>query len=293
MSDKIYFNTSKKFNLRRSLVNMTTRVHHKVAPRHARKMARKLLLTPVRSQGKNTMPKGMLVDSISSDHGELKTYRLGTGPVWVLNHGWSGSANQFFPLMEYIASKGFTALSYDQPAHGSSGGAYGHIPAFVSGLEAILDSEPEVAGIVAHSMGTASTIECKHAKAQTVPLLLIAPVLDYLENLFGSVRRSGYSMKLFEEVVQEVSSEYHYPIHTIDPYGKLKLRPEPTIIVHDEGDKFTKFSVSEKAASEMERVELVATTGLGHGRIMKSAPVKQSFDALVESAGVTVSSRGE
>lgn len=293
MSDKIYFNTSKKFNLRRSLVNVSTRVHHKVAPRHARKMARKLLLTPVRSQGKNVVPKGMELGVVSSDHGELKTYRLGTGPVWVLNHGWSGSANQFFPLMEHIASQGFTALAYDQPAHGDSGGAYGHIPAFVSGLEAILDSESEVVGIVAHSMGTASTVECKHAKAQSVPLLLIAPVLDYLDNLFGSVRRSGYSMKLFEEVVQEVSSEYHYPIHTIDPYGKLKLRQPPTHIVHDEGDKFTKFDVSKKAASEMERVELVATTGLGHGRVMKSASVMQSFDALVASAGVAVRSRGE
>ena len=42
------------------------------------------------------------------------------------------------------------------PAHGGSDGVYGHIPAFVKGLEAILDTIEDVAGLVGHSMGTAS-----------------------------------------------------------------------------------------------------------------------------------------
>ncbi|OBT13650.1 esterase [Vibrio sp. UCD-FRSSP16_10] len=282
MSDKIYFNTSQKFNLRRSLINAGTRIHHKVAPKHARKVARQLLLTPVRSKPKNAQPAGLIIGTVSSAHGDLTTYTLGEGPIWVLNHGWSGTANQFFPLMEAIAKQGFTAVAYDQPAHGTSGGAYGHIPAFVQGLEAVLESVGEIQGIIAHSMGTASTLECKHEKALGCPLLLIAPVLEYLENLFGSVKRSGYSMKLFEEVVEQVSDEYHYPIHSIDPYSKLKQRANTTIIVHDEADKFTSFEVSERAAQEMDNVTLVATKGLGHGRIMNSDPVKQSFTRLTE-----------
>ncbi len=31
MSEKIYFNTSQKFSLKRSLVNWTTRLHHTLA----------------------------------------------------------------------------------------------------------------------------------------------------------------------------------------------------------------------------------------------------------------------
>lgn len=281
MSDKIYFNTSKRFNFRRSMVNLGTRVHHRVAPRHARKIARNLLMTPVRSQQKNPVPHGMITSSVQSAHGELRTYQLGSGPLWILNHGWSGTANQFFPLMEHIAAQGFTALAYDQPAHGESGGAFGHIPGFVEGLEAILDSVGEVFGIVAHSMGTASTIECRHQKAQQCRLLLIAPVLNYLDNLFGAVQRSGYSMRLFTEVVEEISQEYRYPIHSIDPYAKLAMRVTPTCIVHDKGDRFTRFEDSQKAADEMPLVSLTPTTGLGHGRIMKSDPVRTCFDALV------------
>lgn len=281
MSEKIYFNTSQKFSVKKSLVNITTRLHHTLAPNHAKNTARKLLLTPARTKPKNAEPTGLIKGEVESKEGVLKTYQLGTGPVWVLTHGWSGSASQFYPLMEHIASHGFTALAYDHPGHGQSGGVYGHIPAFVHGLEAILDSVDEVAGLVGHSMGTASSIECHHQKLVDKPFLLIAPVLDYLDNLFGSVARSGYSMRLFNAVVSEVEEQYHYPIQSVDPYNKLKLRSAQTIIVHDQGDKFTKFEVSQKAAQEMENVTLVATQGQGHGRVMKCAEVMESFDKLI------------
>lgn len=283
MSEKIYFNTSGKFSLKRTVVNMSTRLHHTIAPDHAKKTARKLLLTPVRTSPKNEEPVGLIKGELAGREGILKTYQLGEGPVWVLTHGWSGTASQFYPLMEHIASKGFTALAYDHPGHGESDGVYGHIPAFVSGLETVLDSVGEVAGIVGHSMGTASAIECRHAKTQDVPMLLIAPVLEYLDNLFSSIERSGFSMKLFEEVVLEIQDQYHYPLQSVDPYRKLGLRGSKTLIVHDEKDKFTKFSVSEKAAKEMENVTLVATQGQGHGRVMKCQQVTDGFDALVSN----------
>ncbi|WP_162063811.1 alpha/beta hydrolase [Vibrio taketomensis] len=284
MSEKIYFNTSTKFSFKRTLVNLSTRLHHRVAPRHAERTAHKLLLTPVRTKPKNQSPQGIVKGYVESKEGKLTTYSLGSGPVWVLTHGWSGSASQFFPLMEHIASRGYTALAYDHPAHGESEGAFGHIPAFVNGLDAILDSVDDVAGLIGHSMGTASAIECRHAKLVDKPLLLIAPVLDYLDNLFGSVSRSGYSMRLFNAVVDKLQQGYNYPLHSIDPYNKLKLRQSATIIVHDEADKFTKFSVSQRAAQEMENVSLVATQGQGHGRVMKCDQVMSSFDKLVSKS---------
>ncbi|ORT48693.1 esterase [Vibrio sp. qd031] len=283
MSDKIYFNTSNRFNFKKQLINATTRLHHTLAPKHAKKTARKLLLTPVRAKPKNESPKDLQVASVQSQYGALTTYSLGQGPVWVLNHGWSGSASQFFPLMEQIAKSGFTALAYDQPAHGQSDGAYGHIPAFVHGLETILDSVDELAGVVSHSMGAAATLECRHAKMQNVPLLLVAPVLNYLENLFGSVARSGYSIKLFTAVVEEIEAEYSYPLNSIDPQAHLKRRASKTIIVHDENDRFASHSVSEQASQSSNNVELVTTQGKGHGRIMSCQETYDAFARLIHS----------
>ncbi|MCA2442018.1 alpha/beta hydrolase, partial [Vibrio alginolyticus] len=36
MSEKIYFNTSQRFSVKRSLVNISTRLHHTLAPSHAK-----------------------------------------------------------------------------------------------------------------------------------------------------------------------------------------------------------------------------------------------------------------
>lgn len=282
MSEKIYFNTSGKFSLRRSLVNWTTRLHHTVAPAHARKTARKLLLTPARMTAKNEVPQGMIKSQVDSAEGKLTTYRLGEGPVWLLTHGWSGASSQFFPLMEHIAAQGYTALAYDHPAHGESEGAFGHVPAFVRGLEAILDNEPAFIGLIGHSMGNVTALECRHAKLADCPMMLIAPVLDYLDNLFGTVARSGYSMRLFEEVVNEVQDEYRYPIHSIQPYQSLTLRRTPTIIVHDEKDRFARYAESHKAAEEIANVTLITTKNQGHGRIMKGNEVKSAFEQIVK-----------
>lgn len=283
MSDKIYFRTKNRFDFRKSMINITSRLHHRLAPKHAEKTARKLLLTPVRLKPKNPEPEGLIKETVLSREGLLTTYRLGSGPVWVLTHGWSGSANQFYPLMQHIAEQGYTALAYDHPGHGNSEGVVGHIPAFVQGLESVLDHYDEVAGLVGHSMGTATAIECQHPKLANKPLLLIAPVLDYLDNLLGSIERSGYSMRLFKAVVEKVEQKYDYPLETVDPFNKLKQRTAQTIIVHDPKDRFAKFSESEKAAKQMAKVELVATSGQGHGRIMKSQYVKDAFVRLANA----------
>ncbi|AQP37839.1 alpha/beta hydrolase [Vibrio anguillarum] len=280
MSEKIYFSTSNTFSVKRTLVNMSTRLHHTLAPSHAKKFARNVLLTPARSKPQNQPPIGLKTGRVMCVEGALTTYQLGSGPIWLLTHGWSGTASQFYPLMEHIAARGYTALAYDHPAHGQSEGVYGHIPAFVGGLEAILDSIDNVAGIVGHSMGTAAALECRHHKIEHCPMLLVAPVLDYLDNLFSSVARSGYSMRLFEAVVAEVADQYRYPIQSIDPYHKLAQRQSRSVIVHDENDKFTKYSVSKRAAEEIEKVSLITTQNQGHGRVMKGEQVKYGFDLL-------------
>ncbi|WP_039990413.1 alpha/beta fold hydrolase, partial [Vibrio azureus] len=252
MSEKIYFNTSQRFSLKRSLVNVSTRLHHTLAPSHAKRAARRLLLTPTQNSSKNHIPESLVYGEVKGFNGIIKTYSLGSGPIWVLTHGWSGSASQFFPLMEYIASCGFTALAYDQPAHGKSDGQYGHFPAFVHGLEHILDSVEDVAGLVGHSMGTASALECKHSKLKDKPFLLIAPVLNYVEDMFGRIKQSGYSMKLFKAVVSEVEAEFDYPLERVNPKKRLAQRKGHTVIVHDIQDKFTRHDVSVHAASTNE-----------------------------------------
>lgn len=76
MSEKIYFNTSQKFSVKRSLINISTRLHHTLAPSHAKKTARKLLLTPARTQPKNAEPQGLSKVKSKVMRGQLKPISL-------------------------------------------------------------------------------------------------------------------------------------------------------------------------------------------------------------------------
>ncbi|EOD81423.1 putative hydrolase or acyltransferase [Grimontia indica] len=279
MSSKIYFGNNNRFSFKRGALSVASRLHHTIAPKHALKTARRLFLTPAKGRETNPMPEGMVVEAVPTAQGKMMTYKLGTGPTWVLTHGWSGSSNQFFPLMEYIAEAGFTALAYDHPGHGKSEGKEGSIPAFLCALDDILNQQEKIEGVVAHSMGGATLLESEHPSLQGKPIILVAPVLKYWDNLFGTIEASGYSMKLFKEVIASVGQEYNVRIEDIDPFVKLGQRQSPVVIVHDKGDRFAPFGVS-KEATIYDHVTLVETEGLGHGRVLKSAPLKEAFSKV-------------
>ncbi|BDC83444.1 alpha/beta hydrolase [Aeromonas hydrophila] len=282
MSSKIYFNT-RRFSPSKWLLGLGTRLHHTLAPAHAKRTASKLLLTPQRNQRDDTAPAGLVKQAVHTSEGTLMSYRLGQGPVWLLMHGWSGSAGQFYPLMSHIAAQGFTAIAYDHPAHGHSAGHTGHLPRFVRAFDELVEKMTAeygpLLGVIAHSMGGAVTLSSRRRELDALPLLLISPVLDYVPQLYGMVARSGYSIRLFDAVVKEIEQEYQHPLSTVDPLGRLAGRSGPAIIVHDEEDRFAPHGDSLRATQDG-RTRLVSTRGLGHGRILASAPAFASFDQL-------------
>lgn len=282
MSSKIYFNT-RRFSPSKWLLGLGTRLHHTLAPAHAKRTASKLLLTPQRNQRDDSAPAGLIKQAVHTSEGTLMSYRLGQGPVWLLMHGWSGSASQFYPLMSHIAAQGFTAIAYDHPAHGHSAGHTGHLPRFVRAFDELVEKMAAecgpLQGVIAHSMGGAVTLSSRRRELDTLPLLLISPVLDYVPQLYGMVARSGYSIRLFDVVVKEIEQEYQHPLSTVDPLGRLAGRSGPAIIVHDEEDRFAPHGDSLRATQDG-RTRLVSTRGLGHGRILASAPALAAFDQL-------------
>ncbi|CAB5698017.1 acetoin dehydrogenase E2 subunit dihydrolipoyllysine-residue acetyltransferase [Aeromonas hydrophila] len=282
MSSKIYFNT-RRFSPSKWLLGLGTRLHHTLAPAHAKRTASKLLLTPQRNQRDDSAPAGLIKQALHTSEGTLMSYRLGQGPVWLLMHGWSGSASQFYPLMSHIAAQGFTAIAYDHPAHGHSAGHTGHLPRFVRAFDELVEKMTAecgpLQGVIAHSMGGAVTLSSRRRELDALPLLLISPVLDYVPQLYGMVARSGYSIRLFDAVVKEIEQEYQHPLSTVDPLGRLAGRSGPAIIVHDEEDRFAPHGDSLRATQDG-RTRLVSTRGLGHGRILASAPAFAAFDQL-------------
>ncbi|WP_119394528.1 alpha/beta hydrolase [Salinibius halmophilus] len=283
MSAKIYFRTGPTQRLQRALIALGSFLHGRIAPQHALATAERILLTPTRLPAKNSEPAAIKKQFVDGPEGKIATYCLGSGPVWLLTHGWSGASHQFFPLMEHIASRGYTALAFDHLGHGASAGKYAHLPAFMQAIETVAKGH-NIAGYIAHSMGGAALLQSGIADADDKPVLLIAPVLNYVENMYQTIERSGYSLRLFEQVTAKISQQYQFELASIDPIAKLQARQGSTIIVHDPGDRLARFEVSEAASRNASHVTLIKADKQGHGRVMKCRASKQAFDQLVDYA---------
>ncbi|WP_279475967.1 alpha/beta hydrolase [Aeromonas veronii] len=201
MSSKIYFNT-RRFSPSKWLLGIGTRLHHRLAPSHAKRTASKLLLTPQRNQRGGHEPAGLVKQAVHTSEGVLMSYRLGQGPLWLLMHGWSGSASQFYPLMSHIAAQGFTAIAYDHPAHGHSAGHTGHLPRFVRAFDELatkLASEVgQLHGVIAHSMGGR-----RHPLQPSAGYRYPAAAVDFAgARLCAPAIRHGGALRLLHPVVR-------------------------------------------------------------------------------------------
>ena len=269
MSSKIYFSDSKKRSMGFHVIRAISSVLNKAAPRLALRQAEKLLLTPAKGRKKIAIPEQMIIEQISGVAGNLQQYRLGKGQIVILTHGWSGSASQFFPLMEKIAKAGFQAIAFDHYGHGKSSGRIANLPLFIKGINDVvtLHGKENIRCIVSHSMGTVSALNLP----KDIPHVLIAPIFGFYDSLRKSVFDSGMSPALFERLLKDIERTHQIQFKDAVSEQHIGLVEQPLHIVHDEQDRFAPFAASQTMSETYPHITLYPTQGHGHGRVINSA----------------------
>ncbi|NOU49951.1 alpha/beta hydrolase [Pseudoalteromonas sp. JBTF-M23] len=274
MSSKIYFSKkSGRKPLSYYTIKLVTGSIARIAPSIGKKLVKTLLLTPVRHQSKVAKPSAMLAHKLDFLDAHIDVYELGSGPVVLFTHGWSGSASQFYPLMEKVASLGFKAVAFDHYAHGNSAGKQANLPLFVKGVEAVQNyiGAPVVAAI-SHSMGCIAALN----KVTTKAHILIAPPFDFYTSFEKRILSTGISKSLFEELIKSVESEHGMPFKSLLPERHLS-KHKNIFMVHDLEDKFAFHHLSEKVVKQFPHLKLVSTQGLGHSRVINDELTWQSI----------------
>jgi len=282
MSSKIYFSGSNKRSMSFYVIRTLSSVLNKVAPKLAIRQAQKLLLTPAKGRKKTPVPENMIIEQVNGVQGHLQQYRLGTGDIVLLTHGWSGSASQFFPLMEKIAQAGYQAIAFDHYSHGKSSGKVAHLPLFIKGVNDLvsLHGQHNIRCVVSHSMGTVSALNLpKH-----IPHLLIAPVFNMYDSLRKSVFDSGMSPPLFERLLKDIERTHKIEFKDAVSEQHIGLVEQPLNIVHDEEDRFAPLSASESIARDHKMITVHKTQGQGHGRIINSDTTWQVLQGVLIEA---------
>jgi len=271
MSSKIYFSErDSSRSVRFYTVRAISKLANKIAPKIAHKYTQKVLMTPVRHNSTQPVPSHFKSETVESSLGRIHVISTGEGPTVLFTHGWSGSASQFYPLMDHIAQLGFKVVAFDHYGHGKSAGEQANLPKFIRALDAVSSSLREpIKAIVSHSMGSIAAL---NIGAYTTQHILIAPPFDFYTGFKSRILSTGLPESLFSGVLAAIEHEHNMEFTALLPEQHVG-KHEKISIIHDKEDKFAEHKLALQQAQLHEHVDILSTKGLGHGRILKSSQV--------------------
>jgi len=248
------------------------------APRFSAYVGKNLLLRPY---GKRNYSEAcispiqelILATSIGKAHINL----FGHGEqVIIVSHGWADSSQSFNKMILSLTEQGYLVAAIDHIGHGKSTGNKSHLFSFIETIELLIEhfnnQSIAIKGIVAHSMGAVATLNLSRNILKNKKIILISFPNNFFELMFEKVEQVGISRKLLTRVLESISRQYGKRWQQLSSvHHREKLALDLTFI-HDRNDRFAPFTDLETFLKN-EKPRLVATSGLGHTRILGDTSV--------------------
>jgi len=262
--------------IRYNWIKISTKLLRVLVPDLALKIAKKALFKPKRKT--SNWPNHVKQFEIKTRYGLLNTYKYGDGKCIWLIHGWSGCAFDFWPLMQKLAEKGYSTISFDFPAHGESVGNQSSLPQMVKAFDDVSANLFSPSMVISHGIGASTIANSNWFKSYHKDLLLISPVFDVLQFLQNKVYLSGFDEQLFNQTISELINREKVKLADLCAIPKLNTFAGQLKIVHDAHDELAPFTTSE-AFTQTSKTTLITTNKLGHIKVLNSKKVLNTIES--------------
>ena len=226
-----------------------------------------------------------------------------SGPLILLLHGWGGHRGQLGAFVAPLTAAGYRVIALDTPSHGDSGpGRFGRgrslITDFTGTLAAATRAFGPAYGIVAHSLGGCATVVSVLDGHPVERLVLISPVQGPVEVARGFAAGLGFGDRILAGLERRLERLAGRPMSDFDAVSRTREAVEAAtaaesasdaadeypypgtlpslLVVHDRRDAVIPYSQGAALAAAWQGAELLATTGLGHHRILRDPDVVRS-----------------
>ncbi len=265
------------------LFRMALAASQRIWPAFAVRVACWLFLTPLPPKWlsrRRRWDAGWRTESWPFEDASLTVYSPAAAPhapVVLLVHGWGGHAAQMLPLAEAIASQGLRPVLFDMPAHGHSAGSGSTLPQFTRAIDYVSarlrQQGFKMRGLVAHSLGASAGAYVASRGLPIERLVLLAPPASPPEytRLFAKV--FGLSEATRAAMQHRIEAREGILMPQFEPQAVAPRIHVPTLVVHDRNDSINTFADGQAFAHAVRGAQLLATTGLGHRKILKDAQV--------------------
>lgn len=275
-----------------------------LAPQAGTALALRLFLTPLptkRRAASRPVPAGWSIETLPFEGSHLAVWRRAKAapeaPRVLLVHGWGGDAQQLLPLAARLAADGFEPLLLDLPAHGRAGGWRSNLVQWTRALFAVTARHGPWTGVVGHSLGARALAHAlaRGLPAQSAALIAAAPPPRQFLGWFAAA--VGLGDALAERMASHIEQREGVAMQRFEPDWLGSRLQQPTLLVHDRGDRTAPLAGSEALARALPTAELLVTEGLGHRRVLDDLAVQAAVAAALQprlraQAAKAVASKG-
>jgi len=215
----------------------------------------------------------------------LKALRWGErGPVILALHGWEGGPQQFREVGLGLVERGYQVFALTGPGHGASPDRVAHPGLFADALlEAAAELGP-VHGVIGHSMGAGAALLAQLGGLQVERSVCVAGPAGYRGVLERIADQLGLAPASRARFLRAMEARTGLPLDQTNPAEALKQIGTNLLVVHDLDDPVVPYADAEAFVRHGgDRVRLLATRGLGHGRILKDRAVVETITDFFNS----------
>jgi pimeloyl-ACP methyl ester carboxylesterase len=214
--------------------------------------------------------------------------RWGAGPTVLLVHGWEGRGTSLMAFIQPLVDRGFQVVALDGPAHGDSPGQTTDPMDYALHLTQVGQELGPLAGIVAHSMGVASTALAIRRGLRVEKVVLLAGP----SSLFGVLGRYVQFTGLPEPVARRFYALMEERVGATEEAMTVaevcRDFTVPALIFHDPEDAEVPFSDAQEVAAAWPGARLRVVTGTGHRKILFTPQVVEEAVDFLAGARVEV-----
>lgn len=196
-------------------------------------------------------------------------------PTAILVHGWEGRGSQLGAFVDPLLERGIRVVAFDAPGHGDARLRHASVVEHARALVAVAENVASrgLLAVVGHSVGGAAALLATRFGLRPERLALVAPPTSPARFAAGFSRMMGLDERVHAAMVHRLEERYGIAMADLDVRRDAARFASPVLVVHDEEDRIVPASDGAAIAEAAARGELVATRGLGHGRVLEAPQV--------------------
>ena len=178
--------------------------------------------------------------------------------------------------MRPLTQAGMCVVSFDPPAHGASSGKSAEMVRMSAAVAAVIRDTGPVETLIGHSLGVAAAAIALRDHALDVQRLVSISSLTHclwFTEVIGEYL--GISAKTVARARWLVDKSYAQPVgwDQLSVVNMLASLAIPILVIHDCDDREIPFAHGMEISQAIPQAQFLATTGLGHRRVLKDQNV--------------------